>query len=98
MLSRAYCLLIFAVPLLAQQSTGELRLSVKDATGAGIPAAVDLVNQSTETHIAVQLASGGRYIFKNLPYGFYRLQIAQTGLFRIPSWSKSAPPCRYRAM
>ena len=79
MLSRAFCLLIFAVPLLAQQSTGELRLSVKDATGAGIPAAVDLVNQSTETHIAVQLASGGRYIFKNLPYGFYRLQIAQTG-------------------
>ena len=71
--------MIFAVPLLAQQSTGELRLSVKDATGAGIPAAVDLVNQSTETHIAVQLASGGRYIFKNLPYGFYRLQIAQTG-------------------
>ena len=77
--ARACCLLIFAVPLLAQQSTGELRLSVKDATGAGVPASVDLANQSTSTHIAVRLSTGGQYVFKDLPYGFYRLEVTQAG-------------------
>ncbi len=50
-----------------------------DGTGAGIPASVDLVNQATQTHLAVQLPSQGNYNFKNLPYGFYRLQVTQAG-------------------
>jgi hypothetical protein len=79
LLSRALFLVIFAALLPAQQTTGELRLSVKDGTGAGIPASVDLVGQSTQTRITVQLPPQGRYTFRDLPYGFYHLQITRNG-------------------
>lgn len=69
----------FASTLLAQSDRGELRLVVKDGAGAGVPAAVDLVNQSTQTRQKVQLPADGRYSFKNLPSGNYRLLITQAG-------------------
>ena len=80
--SRAAWLLAFglvAYVLLAQSDRGELRLVVKDAAGAPVPAAVDLVNQSTQTRQNVQLPADGRYSFKNLPFGNYRLLITQAG-------------------
>src|ERR1700692_3138642 len=63
----------------AQRGTGELRLSVKDATGAGIAATVELVNQSTDTRQTVNLPPDVRYTFKNLPFGFYRLLVTHAG-------------------
>ena len=64
---------------LAQRGTGELRLGVKDGTGAPVAAAVDLVNEATKTHQALALPSDGRYTLKNLPFGLYRLQVMHTG-------------------
>jgi hypothetical protein len=69
----------FASALLAQSDRGELRLVVKDAAGAAVPAAVDLANQSTQTRQNIQLPADGRYSFKNLPFGHYRLLITQAG-------------------
>src|SRR5579864_1910378 len=63
----------------AQRGTGELRLSVKDATGAGVASTVDLVNQSTNTRQSVNLPPDVRYSFKNLPFGFYRLLVTHSG-------------------
>jgi hypothetical protein len=70
---------LFGPALLAQSDRGELRLVVKDAAGAAVPAAVDLVNQSTQTRQNIQLPADGRYSFKNLPFGYYRLLITQGG-------------------
>jgi hypothetical protein len=63
----------------AQRGTGELRLSVKDGTGGGVAATVELVNQSTDTRQSVNLPADVRYSFKNLPFGFYRLLVTHQG-------------------
>lgn len=65
--------------LLAQTDAGELRLSVKDSTGMGIGAKVELASQSTSTRQSVDLPPDGRYSFKNLPFGFYRVQVSHEG-------------------
>jgi hypothetical protein len=67
------------VSLSGQTATGELRLAVKDESGAGMAASVQLVNQATRTSQAVELPPDGRYSFKNLPFGFYRLMAARAG-------------------
>ena len=63
----------------AQRGTGELRLSVADATGAAVGATVELVNESTATRQKVDVSPGVRYSFKNLPFGFYRLLVTHAG-------------------
>jgi hypothetical protein len=80
MLSRCALLLFIALShARAQTASGELRLTVKDASGAPMPAHADLVNQSTRTEQQIDLAADGRYIFKKLPFGFYRLEISREG-------------------
>ena len=74
---------LFAVPLFGQSNSGELRLFVKDGAGASVAASVELVNESTKTHQAVDLPPDGRYSFKTLPHGFYRLLIKNPGF--VPS-------------
>lgn len=66
-----------------QRGTGELRLTIKDASGAGVAAAVELVNQSTQTRESVDLPPDGHYSFKNLPFGLYRLLVRHASF--VPS-------------
>ncbi len=70
--------LLSAAFLHAQSGTGELRLIVKDQTGAPVPASAELLNQSTHTRLAVDLPPDGRYSFRNLPFGTYRLHVTRT--------------------
>src|SRR5690348_9414314 len=79
MLTRCALLLLALSGAYAQTAVGELRLSVLDAGGAPIPAHVSLVSQSTRTEQAIDLPPDGRYIFKKLPFGFYRLEISRSG-------------------
>jgi hypothetical protein len=72
-----------ALGLFGQSSSGELRLFVKDGAGAGVAAAIELVNESTKTRQAVDLPPEGRYTFKNLPFGYYRLLTKNPGF--VPS-------------
>src|SRR3954447_6489322 len=65
--------------LSAQTSTGELRLAVRDRSGAGFAAVAELSNQATHTRHKVTLSSSGRYTFKALPFGSYQLVISQPG-------------------
>jgi len=70
---------LFVVGLFGQSGGGELRLVVKDSAGAAVAGAVELVNEATKTRQAVDLPPEGRYSFKNLPFGFYRLLIKNPG-------------------
>jgi hypothetical protein len=72
-------LLLLASVIFGQQSAGELRLTVRDAVGAPMSAHVDLTSQSSHTDQSVDLANDGKYAFKNLPFGYYRLAVRRAG-------------------
>ena len=78
-MSRCWLALLFVHAAFAQQGTGELRLAVKDASGAPMPARAGLVSQATHTEQTVDTSADGRYSFKNLPFGFYRLLVSKPG-------------------
>lgn len=63
----------------AQNNTGELRLTVKDNSGAAVSATAALVSEATKTQQKVELSDSGRYTFKNLPFGRYSLSISKAG-------------------
>ncbi|MBY0502943.1 MAG: TonB-dependent receptor [Bryobacteraceae bacterium] len=66
---------LFASLLLgfAPPPTGEIRLSVRDASGAAIQATGDLNGERFATD------RDGRYTFANLPFGRYRLRASRPG-------------------
>jgi len=57
---------------------------VEDAAGTPMSARAELVSQSTHTEQGVDVPSDGRYVFKNLPFGLYRLLVSRGG-FRSSS-------------
>lgn len=78
MLSRFVAVFFAVLPcVLAQQTTGELRLSVKDAAGGAIAATAVLASQATQTRQSVDLPADGRYAFKNLAFGTYKLTVSR---------------------
>ncbi len=80
MMSRCGLLLLLCLSAaMAQQGVGELRLTIRDASGAAMGAQADLTSQSTHTEQSVDVPADGRYSFKNLPFGFYRLHVARAG-------------------
>ncbi len=77
---KALYLALSCIAIAAGQSgTGELRITVKDETGAPVPAEAELVNQFTHTRATVDLPPEGRYSFRNLPFGTYRLSVTRSG-------------------
>jgi hypothetical protein len=71
--------LLPAPAVLGQRGAGELRLSVMDATGSGLEAAVELVGQATQVRLSFQTAPDGRSVVKALPFGPYTLRVSRDG-------------------
>ena len=71
--------LAFGHSAFAQRGTGEIRLTVLDAAGAPMPVRAELVSQATHTDQSVDVGPDGRYAFKNLPFGIYRLLVSRSG-------------------
>src|SRR5580704_6881034 len=63
----------------AQQPTGEVRIEVRDPSGAAVEAPGTLRNLTTGMGRTFQTDSHGSYDFVNLPYGRYRIQISKGG-------------------
>ena len=63
----------------AQNATGEVRLEVRDPSGAAVESGGRLENLATGADQVFQTDGQGRYTFKNLPFGRYRLQVSKTG-------------------
>ena len=72
-------LFLLTVPLLAQRGTGELRLLVKDQTGAGVEATGHFDSQGNGTRLEFHTKPDGRYTAKDLPFGNYRLLVEHPG-------------------
>src|SRR3954467_6461488 len=93
---------IFLLLSLAQftpSNTGELRVTVTDATGLPIRAAVELVSQANQVRRTLQTDDHGIAVARQLPFGTYQLVIsregfaAASGLVEI----RSAAPTPYAA-
>jgi hypothetical protein len=82
---RRGCLLfiVLAIRLSAQRGTGELRLTVTDATGVGVEASIQLVNQAAQIKQNSSTNKGGEYTAKALPFGNYRLQVEKPGFATV---------------
>src|SRR5882724_6332905 len=65
--------------LKAQGSTGEIQLEVKDPSGATMGARGTLRNLGSGQDVNFQTDARGRYRFRGLPYGRYRLEVSKTG-------------------
>ena len=63
----------------AQDRSGELRLSVADATGGAVPAHGTLVSQASRFELSFDIAPTGEFIAKKLPLGTYRLTLQHPG-------------------
>ena len=70
--------LISAALLPAQQPSGEIRIEVKDPSGAVVRAAGTLRNQNAGLVRAFHTDARGVYDFVKLPYGHYELQISRS--------------------
>ena len=65
--------------LQAQSNAGEVRLTVKDPSGAPIVASGILRNAATGAARAFKTDRNGTYILENLPLGRYRLEVTKSG-------------------
>ena len=63
----------------AQDRSGELRLSVSDASGAALPAHGTLFSQANHFELSFDTDSSGEYTARKLPMGSYKLTLEQPG-------------------
>ena len=68
-------LLLWALPMLAQRTAGELRLTVTDPAGRGLKSTVELVSQSNDFRWTFTTDEQGNLDARRLPYGIYQVQI-----------------------
>src|SRR5437764_5519050 len=62
-----------------QSQAGEIRLDVKDETGAAIEASGSIEGLATGVHRDFQTDGQGAHTLTGLPFGVYRLQIGRDG-------------------
>src|SRR5262245_56558116 len=86
-----------AAPLLAQRGTGELRLFVRDATGAAVTARGTISSDTTHVTRSFATDDDGAYVAPNLPFGPYRVIVAAAGFttFSATVDVRSEIPLRY---
>ncbi|MBV9154629.1 MAG: TonB-dependent receptor [Acidobacteriaceae bacterium] len=63
----------------AQFETGELRVSVIDATGLPLPSAITLVSELSRTRREFNTNDAGQFTFQHLPFGMYHLAVDHPG-------------------
>jgi TonB-dependent Receptor Plug Domain len=75
----ALFLVLVAVPLLSQSNSGELRLRVTDPSGHGVKTTVHILSQANQVQSTLATDDRGNLDLRQLPFGIYRLEIAQAG-------------------
>lgn len=72
-------LFLWALPMLAQSTTGELRLTITDPAGLGLKSVVELASEGNEYRHTFSTDDRGNLEVKRLPYGIYQIQIKREG-------------------
>src|SRR3954469_22307845 len=76
---RFLAVLCLAAALSFGQSAGQIRLQVKDATGAAVEAAGLIQGLETGVHREFQTDAKGVHAFKALPFGAYVIDVKREG-------------------
>jgi hypothetical protein len=71
--------LLWALPLLAQSNSGELRLKVTDPAGLGVKTTVQIISKANQYRNSLATSEQGNLDVQRLPYGIYQLDIEQPG-------------------
>jgi hypothetical protein len=71
--------LLWALPMLSQSTTGELRLTVTDPNGSRLKSTVELTSQGSEYRNTFTTDEQGKSDAKRLPYGIYQVRIRAQG-------------------
>jgi hypothetical protein len=75
--------LLGAAPMLAQSSTGELRLTVTDPSGLRLKSTIELVSQGNQYRHTFTTDAQGSLDAKRLPYGIYEVRIQVPGFAQV---------------
>jgi hypothetical protein len=75
----AIVVLLWAMPMFSQSTTGELRLAVTDPARLAIRSTVELVSQGNEYRHTFTTDDHGNLDAKRLPYGIYQVRIRAQG-------------------
>ena len=80
-----------------QTSTGELRVTVTDGTGAALPGPVEVVSQANEIRQQLTTDSAGVAVVRRLPFGAYRIGVSRSGFADVSQIVevRSALPTEY---
>ena len=94
---RLILLLVWAVPLCAQNNTGELRIKVTDPAGLGVRSSVQLVSEANQIRKTLLTDDAGNLAAKLLPFGVYRVEVQREGFapFSDSVEVRSAIPAEY---
>jgi len=71
--------ILWALPMVSQSTTGELRLIVIDPAGLTIKSTIELVSQGNEYRNTFTTDDHGALDAKRLPYGIYEIRITGQG-------------------
>ena len=72
-------LLFMALPVFSQANSGELRLHIADPSGRSVQATVHFLSQANQYRADLETDKQGNLDVLRLPYGIYRLEVAQSG-------------------
>src|SRR5947208_11026895 len=72
--------ILFTVLVSAQQPMGELRLEIKDPSGAPLDASGRLETVSTGVDRSFQADGQGKAVIRDLPLARHRLEVSKPGL------------------
>jgi hypothetical protein len=82
---------LWALPMLSQSNTGELRLTVTDPSGSAVKSTIELVSEANQYRYTLTTDDKGYVDFERLPYGIYQIQI------EAPAFAKVAEPVEIRS-
>jgi len=71
--------ILWTLPMLAQRTTGELRLTITDPAGLGVKSTVELVSEANDYRYTFTTDDQGNLDAKRLPYGIYQVRIEAQG-------------------
>jgi hypothetical protein len=74
---------ICALPLFCQSNSGELRLKVTDPSGLGVKTTVQITSEANQYRNSLATSDQGNLDVLRLPFGIYRLDIAQPGFAAV---------------
>src|SRR6202451_1622641 len=74
---------ICALPLFCQSNSGELRLKVTDPSGLGVRTTVQITSEANQYRNSLATSDQGNLDVLRLPFGIYRLDIAQPGFAAV---------------